>query len=269
MRRRRRALGLAAWLLAACLAALPGAPRAAAGEAELLIFAAASMSDALTEVGGAFTAATGEPVAFNFAGSNILARQIEAGAPADLFISADLAQVERVERAGRSRPGERRKLLASSLVVVVPAGEATGPLTGASDLLAFRRLALADPAGVPAGVYARAWLERAGVWQRLAPRVVPALDVRAALAAVASGDVPAGVVYATDAAGSRRVRVVYRVPLEEAPEVAYYAAPMAAAARHPGVEAFLRFLCAPEAAAILRRHGFGEPAAGGACAGGS
>jgi len=243
----------------------------------LLVFGAASLADALEAAGAAWSADHPEaPVAFNFAGSNDLARQIAAGAPADLFVSADRAQLDAAERvlADRAVP-----LLANSLVVIVPAdrpdvaGQEPPPaaVRSARDLLAFDRIALPDPQAVPAGVYARRWLEQTGVWPALAGRVVPALDVRANLEAVASGSLPVGVVYATDAASSERVEVVYRVPGPPAspdgpgPEIVYWAAPIEGADVRGG-ERFLDWLRSPEAGAVFRRFGF-EPLAGGPGAG--
>jgi molybdate transport system substrate-binding protein len=241
-------------------------PAPGTDDGPLLVFAAASLADALEEVGGAWEAEhPGEPVDFSFAGSNDLARQIAAGAPADLFVAADR---ERLEMAGGGIDVDRAvALLGNELVVVVPAadmtGEAVPEVRSARDLLAFERLGLADPEAVPAGVYARRWLEASGVWEELAPRVVPALDVRANLAAVASGSVSVGVVYATDAVGGvlGRVRVVHRVA---APTV-YWAAPVAEDRRGPHraqVRAqgralrFLVFLAGRDAGAIFDRHGF-------------
>jgi molybdate transport system substrate-binding protein len=243
-------------LLSAALALLApvAAPPAAAARQEILVFAAASLSDALTEVGRVYEAAGGGRVAFNFAASNDLARQIEAGAPAALFVSANRAQAARLEKAGRVRPGESFPLLGNTLVVVVPRGSPAIPFSGAHDLLAFARLSLADPEGVPAGVYAKAWLTREGVWKQIAPRVVPALDVRAALAAVAAGNVPAGIVYATDAASSDQVRVIYKVPAEATSDLRYYAAPVAPDS--PAAAAFLTFLKGPKAREIFARYGF-------------
>jgi molybdate transport system substrate-binding protein len=233
---------------------LAGCHHGAPPPAPLAVFAAASLADAMGEVGQAWRQAGGGPVEFNFAGSSTLAQQIAAGAPADLFLSANWAQLE---RAGRSRPADRLELLGNSLVVVIPASAGGQPLSGPRQLLGFERLALADPEAVPAGVYARLWLEREGLWAQLSGRVVPALDVRAALASVASGSLPAGVVYATDAAGERRVTVVYRVPPERGPAVRYWAAPIAdgpapVAAR----DAFFTFLRSPAAGELFRRHGF-------------
>jgi molybdate transport system substrate-binding protein len=243
-------------------AALPGC---GGGEDPLLVFAAASLADALEETGAAWEARhPEEPVAFNFAGSNDLARQIAAGAPADLFVAADR---ERLAAAERADLGAAVALLGNDLVVVAPAGSGA-TVAGAGDLLAFERLGVADPEGVPAGVYARRWLESEGVWEELRDRLVPALDVRANLAAVASGSVPAGVVYATDAASSARVEVLYRVPRGRAPRVVYWAAPVRdtgedAYDRRERAERLLDFLAGPEAKAVFERRGFRHlPAAG-------
>jgi molybdate transport system substrate-binding protein len=138
-------------------------------------------------------------------------------------------------------------------VVVVPAASPLR-LRSAADLVSLPRLALADPASVPAGAYARQWLERAGVWDAVRERVVPALDVRAALAAVESGNAPAGVVYATDAAVSRGARVALEVPAAESPRIVYVAALLAGAGE--AARAFFARLRSPEAAATFRRFGF-------------
>jgi molybdate transport system substrate-binding protein len=226
----------------------------------LLVFGAASLADALEEAGAAWEAEHPEaPVAFNFAGSNDLARQIASGAPADLFVAADR---ERLVAAGRADLEGAVALLGNELVVVAAVGSGAS-VAGARDLLAFERLGLADPEAVPAGVYARQWLEAEGVWEALRGRVIPALDVRANLAAVASASVPVGVVYATDAAASNRVEVVYRVPEERAPAVVYWAAQILDTDRRlkrptslSATDRFLAFLAGPEAGEVFRRHGF-------------
>ena len=159
----------------------------------VLVFAAASTTDALQEVGKAFTKDQGVTVEFAFGASSDLARQAIAGAPADVFLSADTAKLEQVEKAGLVQAGTRVDLLSNRMVVVVPA-DSKLKVASAAELKGVKRLALADPAAVPAGIYAKAWMEKAGVWKELEPRVVPALDVRAALAAVEAGRVDAGVV---------------------------------------------------------------------------
>ena len=181
---------------------------------ELNLFAAASLTEAVKEVAGGFEKATGHTVVFNFGGSNDLARQIKAGAPADVFFSADVAQMDGLVAAGLVRAQDRVDVLSNVLVVVVPAGSGTR-VGSPADLVPLRRLALADPQAVPAGVYARQWLESAGVWAKVADKVVPALNVRAALSAVEAGNVDAGIVYKTDAAVSKRVEIAFDRPQRE------------------------------------------------------
>ena len=221
---------------------------------ELLVFAASSLAEALADIGRAYQAAHGQAVRFNFGGSNDLARQIRAGAPADVFFSADRAQMDALERAGLVRTSSRRELLSNTLVVVVPAASGQRLATPA-DLTTMKRIAVADPDAVPAGVYARAWLRAAGLWDTLRDRVVPTLNVRAALAAAESANVDAAIVYRTDAALSRRVRVAFAVPRDEGPSVVYVAAPVTAS-RQPGADAFVRYLASREARAVFERYGF-------------
>lgn len=249
------AAALAAALLAAGAACGPAAPD---GDDEVLVvFAAASLSDALAEAAESFgDGGDGRrSVRFNFAGSNTLAQQVLHGPAPDLFVSADRAQMDRLVAAGRVTAEAVRPLLTNTLVVVVPAGSDAAYRT-AADLRRARRVAVADPAaGVPAGVYARRWLEAEGLWTELEPRLVPALDVRAALAAVAGGHVDAGIVYATDAAGTRRVRTVFTAPPETAPPITYVAATLRGGDAAAGA-AFLAHLTSPAGRAVLERHGF-------------
>jgi molybdate transport system substrate-binding protein len=193
-------------------------------------------------------------VVLSFGGSNDLARQIRAGAPAEVFVSASAERMDEVQGAGFVRPADRVDLLSNRLVVVVPAAAATA-LASASDLLTVRRLALGDPEAVPAGIYARQWLEKSRLWERVRERVVPALDVRAALAAVESGNADAGIVYRTDAAISKRVRVALQVPEGEAPRIVYPAA-LLATANGPAPRAFFEHLRSAEARAVFERLGF-------------
>lgn len=254
---------LAALAVVACAS---GCPASGDGSGEpLLVFGAASLADALEEVGRIWEAEhPEEPVAFHFAGSNALARQVAAGAPAHLFVAADR---ERLAGSGRADLERAVPLLGNELVVIAPRMEEIPGIERLrigvgepKDLLVFDRIGLADPDGVPAGVYARKWLEGAGVWDELRDRVVPAVDARANLAAVASGSLPVGVVYATDAADHDRVEVLYRVPLAEAPEVVYWAAPVDGAsdgeAQAERAGRFLSFLAGPAAGEVFRRHGF-------------
>lgn len=224
----------------------------ALGAEEMLVFAAASLTESLEEIGKAFEARTGDRARFSFGASSDLARQIEAGAPADVFFSADTAKMDALERTGLVRREDRREFLSNRLVVVVAVDSTLG-ISGPGDLARLSRLALADPEAVPAGIYAKKWLESAGLWKQIAARIVPALDVRAALAAVESGAVSAGVVYATDAAISPRVRIAYEV--RGGPEITYSVAPLTASRKKAAAE-FVRFLGGREGRAVFTRRGF-------------
>lgn len=225
--------------------------------AEVVVSAAASLTDVLTAAAAAYERASGEHVALNFAASNTLARQIAAGAPVDLFVSADEAQMDVV--AAHVAAGTRVDLLTNQLAIVVPGDRPR--LTAVRDLLAagIRRVALGDPAAVPAGVYARAWLERAGVWAAVSSKVVPAGSVRLALAAVERGAADAAIVYRTDVATAKGVQLAFVVPAAEAPAIRYPAAVLRAARNPDGARRFLTFLRGPLARAIFEEAGFGFP----------
>jgi len=238
-------------------AAGPETAHVAAPRPEILVFAAASLTDALEEIGERFEQATDVRVFFSFAGSNDLARQIQAGAPADVFLSANTDRMDELEAAGLVRREDRISLLSNRLAVIVsPLSDLD--LAAPRDLSRARRLALGDPQAVPAGIYARRWLEGCGMWDLLRGRVVPTLDVRAALAAVESGAADAGVVYRTDAAISRRVRVAFEVPAEEAPRIVYPAAVIATTKVPEAARSFLEHLQSAGAQAVFTRLGF-EP----------
>jgi molybdate transport system substrate-binding protein len=236
---------------AALLSLLAAGPCASA--AEVTVFAAASLADALAEIGKSFQSATGHQVAFNFGASSDLARQIRAGAPADVFFSADEVQMDAVTRAGMVRVAERVNLLSNTLVVVVPA-RTPRRLRAPSEIASFERLALADPQAVPAGVYAKRYLESIGLWSRLADRVVPTLNVRGALAAVESENVPAAIVYRTDAATSSRVAVAFEVPRAAGPAIVYVMAPLARASAPARL--FADELASAGATRVYQKYGF-------------
>ena len=227
-----------------------GAALPAAG-AEILVFAAASLTESLQEIGKAYVGNTGTAVTFSFGASSDLARQIEAGAPADVFFSADTAKMDALERSGLVRRRDRREFLSNRLAVVA-AANSKRRVGVPRDLLQFSKIALADPSVVPAGIYAKQWLQKAGVWKEIAGRVVPTLDVRAALAAVESGAVEAAVVYSTDAKISRKVRALFETSGD--PAILYSAAPLARAGK-PAAD-FVAFLEGKEAEAAYRRAGF-------------
>jgi len=245
----------AALLVATLLLALADRPARAAEE--LQVSAAASLSDVLKELVATWRANGGEPVALNLAGSSTLARQIELGAPADLFLSADEAQMDRVAKAGRLLDGSRHALLGNTLVVVTPADSLLAIRTPESLAApAIRRIALADPQAVPAGVYARRWLTSIGLWTRIESRVVPLENVRAALAAVASGNVDAGIVYATDAAVCERCRVDLKVEGPRAPKIVYPLAILADSTHLEEARRFSAFLGSAAARTTFERWGF-------------
>jgi molybdate transport system substrate-binding protein len=174
----------------------------------LLVSAATSLTDVLEEIAKAYAASGGGEVRFNFAASNVLARQIANGAPADAFISADEAQMDVAQNAGRVVAGTRIELISNQLVVAAPAGKAALVRARFSEAPAeIRRLAIGDPAAVPAGVYARRYLEAQGLWQKYESRIVPAANVRAALVAVEHGGADAAIVYVTDMAIARTAAV--------------------------------------------------------------
>ena len=221
---------------------------------ELLVFGAASTQDGLTELAREFSEKTGVRVDLSCGGSSLLARQIAAGAPADVFLSADERSMDVVQKAGKLVSGTRHVLLTNRLVVVVPSGAPT-QLKEPKELRQFQRIALANPQSVPAGLYARDWLTREGLWDELSSRVIPALDVRAALASVTAGAADAAIVYQTDANVSARVKVIYRVPLERTPPIRYVMARLTHAQGAPA-DAFLRFLEGERGRAVFVRLGF-------------
>jgi len=228
--------------------------RKAAPNGELLVFAAASTADAAQEVGRDFEVETGHKVRFSFGASRDLARQIRAGAPADVMMSADAETIDTLVEAKLVEPEDRRPFASNRLVVIVPKG-ATAAIGVPRDLVGLAHIAVGDPKLVPAGSYAKQWLEKESLWTEVEPRIVPSLDVRAALAAVEAGHAEAGIVYRTDAARSSRVRIAFEVSPDRAPTISYVAARLARS-EGGGARRFLDFLTGPEAQATFARHGF-------------
>ena len=221
---------------------------------ELLVFAAASMADALADVGRDFEAETGQQVRLSLGASRDLARQIRAGAPAAVFVSADAETVDSLVEAKLVRSEDRRSFASNRLVVVVKKGAGVTIRTP-RDLVQVAHLAVGDPKLVPAGNYAKQWLDKEGLWTEIEPHVVPSLDVRAALASVETGHADAGIVYRSDAMHSQRVEIAYEVPAERTPTIAYVAARLAKA-ENPAAGRFLDFLTGSKAKATFARHGF-------------
>ncbi len=221
--------------------------------------AAASLKNALDDVVKAHEAKSGDTVRVSYAASPALARQIENGAPADVFISADQAWMDYLQKKDLVRVASRVDLLRNRIVLVAPSDSAV-KLTIAPDFplaaaLGMERLAMADPASVPAGRYGKAALEALGVWKSVEPRVAGAADVRAALLLVARGEAPLGIVYSTDAAVEPKVRVVDRFPESTHPPIVYPAA-LTAGSRSSAAGAFLASLGKPPARTIFEKYGF-------------
>jgi molybdate transport system substrate-binding protein len=245
-----RVLG-AAILLSAILSAQP---------APLLVSAATSLTDVLEEIGTAYSASGGGVVRFNLAGSNVLARQIVSGAPSDVFISADEAQMDLAQKAGVIAPGTRRDVASNQLVVAAPAARAPFVAARFGDAPPeIRRLAVGDPAAVPVGVYARQYLEARGLWKAYESRIVPAANVRAALVAVENGAADAAIVYATDMTIARGAAVAFAVPVNQGPRIVYPAAVLSTSSNQAEAKRFLAFLGGSQAREIMRRHRFLPP----------
>lgn len=228
---------------------------------EVLVSAAASLTDVLQQAAAAYEMRTGrahapgERLVLNVGASNTLARQIAAGARVDVFISADTAQMDAV--AEHIVAGTRIDLLSNQLAIAVP-DDRVRRFTSARDLLdpSIKRIAIGDPAAVPAGVYARAYLEKISIWKRLSAKVVPSGSVRLALAAVENGAADAAIVYRTDVGAARRARAAFVVPVDEGPRIVYPAAVLRGGSNETGARRVLAFLQGGEAARIFERAGF-------------
>jgi molybdate transport system substrate-binding protein len=248
----------------ACLAAavLALAPAVAAEPANPIVFAAASLKGALDETAAAFKAETGIEVIISYAGSNALAKQIAAGAPAELFISADEDWMDDLAAKLLIQADSRVDLLSNELALIAP-GDSPLTLTPAKDFalaaaIGDGKLAMADPDSVPAGKYAKAALTALGVWDLAAANIARTENVRAALALVATGEAPVGIVYVTDARAEPGVKTLGVFPADSHPAILYPAALTTGAT--PAAAQFLVYLRGEAATAIFARAGFGKPA---------
>jgi molybdate transport system substrate-binding protein len=249
---------LTIWLWVAMLW-VGGGARAAEDSGTVLVFGAASLTNVLDDLSQAFTAGTGLQVKSSYAASSVLAKQIEAGAPADVFFSADLEWMDYLEQHKLLKPGSRHDVVGNRLVLIAPADSkvtlkiAPGMDLG-SALGAQGKLATGDPDSVPVGKYAKAALERLGVWDSLSAKIARAENVRAALAFVARGEAPLGIVYRTDALAEAKVRIVAEFPADTHPPITY---PIAVTT-HGGESAqeFVEFTRGKAAAALFRKYGF-------------
>jgi molybdate transport system substrate-binding protein len=224
---------------------------------DITVFAAASLTDALKEIAPAYEKSSGDKLIFNFAASSLLARQIIEGAPADVFFSADEAKMDALDQKNLLARETRRSLLSNSLVIVV-ASDSTLKINSAQDLATsvVKRLALADPQAVPAGIYSKEYLEKHNLWSAVAAKVVPTENVRAALSAVESDNIEAGMVYKTDAAISKKVKVACEIPVGEGPAISYPVAVVKEAKQPDAARKFVTYLASPSATHIFESYGF-------------
>lgn len=226
--------------------------------ADITVFAAASLTDALTEIGKAYEAKTGNHVVFSFAASSVLARQIESSAGADMFLSADLDWMDYLDKKSLLAPGTRHTLLGNHLVLIAPAelkvNVKIAPHFDLAGALGNSRLALADPASVPAGKYGKTALTNLGVWDSVQDKLAVAENVRAALAYVARGETTLGIVYNTDAKIEPRVHVVGTFPDDSHKPILYPVALTKDA--KPGAADFEKYLQGTAAKAVFLKDGF-------------
>jgi molybdate transport system substrate-binding protein len=253
-------IGLRKWLGALVLSCELLMPAHAADEPnrDLLVFAAASLTNVLDEIGAAYTQQTKQQVKFSYAASSVLARQLEAGARADVFFSADLEWMDYVQARNLIDRSTRRNVLGNRLALVAPADSKIelkiAPGFKLAAALGNGRLATGDPESVPVGKYARSALTSLGVWNDVADKLVRADNVRSALAFIARGETPLGIVYETDAKVEKRVRVVALFPTDSHPPIVY---PVAVTTKaHPAARQFVEFLQGSAAQNAFEKYGF-------------
>jgi molybdate transport system substrate-binding protein len=224
---------------------------------ELVIFGAMSLTDALTEISQRFGAVRNLKVYCNFAGSSTLQRQIEKGAPADVFISASPKQIDALQQKGLIYEDSRRAILNNRLVLVAPVNSSLS-MTDVGLLAqdSVRRIAIGEPNSVPAGIYGKEALTHLGVWTAVQSKLVPGADVRSTLAYVESGEVDVGIVYQTDAGLSKKVKSIYQFPNSSHSPIVYPAAVLRNTAHKALAQAFLDYLQTAEVAAIFEKYGF-------------
>jgi molybdate transport system substrate-binding protein len=253
---RRRTLLACAFLI---LSGSVWADAARAQDAKLIIFAAASLKDALDEANAVFRQDTGKQTATSYAASPTLAKQIEAAAPADVFISADLDWMDYLATRNLIKPETRTNLLGNRLVLIAPVESSIklgiAPNFPLAEALGNGRLAIADPSSVPAGKYGKAALEALGKWASVAGKLAPAENVRATLLLVSRGEAPLGIVYQTDAAADKGVRILGAFPENTHPPIIYPIAVVASSA-NTAAPNYIAFLRSPAARSIFERQGF-------------
>ncbi|MGA8806490.1 MAG: molybdate ABC transporter substrate-binding protein [Thermoanaerobaculia bacterium] len=223
----------------------------------LRVSAASSLTDALHEIAGVYQRETHDTLLFDFGASSTLARQIAEGAPSDVFISADELKMDQLQQRGFIIKASRRSILSNTLVIIVPS-DSSLKINSAADLAddAISNIAVAEPQSVPAGIYAKEYLRKLHVWDRIKDKIIPTENVRAALAAVESGNVQTGIVYRTDALISRSVHIAFEVPIAEGPKISYPVAIVGDSKQKPAAQRFIDFLQSPPAQEIFRKYGF-------------
>ena len=249
---------LLVFVLLALSSTVWNSPASAQGQ-KLIIFAAASLKDALDEVNVAYQHENSQETATSYAASSTLAKQIEAAAPADVFISADLDWMDYLAKRNLIKPETRANLLGNRLVLIAPVNSplnlAIGPNFSLAQALGNGRLAIADPNAVPAGRYGKAALESLGLWSTIADRLAPAENVRAALALVARGETPLGIVYQTDAASDKDVKIVGIFPQDTHLPIIYPIA-VVVSSTNPAALGYLAYLKSRAARPTFEKHGF-------------
>jgi molybdate transport system substrate-binding protein len=241
------------------LSSIPLSAPASAQAPKLIVFAAASLKDALDEANAVYQRDKGQETATSYAASSTLAKQIEAAAPADVFISADLDWMDYLAKRNLVRPETRANLFGNRLVLIAPVNSggklSIAPNFPIAQALGNGRLAIADPNAVPAGRYGKAALESLGVWSSVADRLAPAENVRATLVLVSRGEAPLGIVYQTDANSDKGVQIVGTFPENTHPPIIYPIA-VVAASTNPGASGYVAFLKSAAARRIFEKHGF-------------
>jgi len=248
-----------AFVLALLLAGAWALPAAPASAKDLLVFAAASLKNALDAVAAQYQQGGGPKVTISYAASSALAKQIEGGAPADIFVSADLDWMDYLAKRNLIKPDTRSNLLGNSIVLVAPADSAASVKIekgfALASLLGNGKLAMANTESVPAGKYGKAALQALGVWPSVQDRIAQAENVRAALLLVARGEAPLGIVYLTDAAAEPKVKVVGTFPDDTHPPIVYPIA-VTASSTNPDAQAFVAYAKSPAAGAVFEKQGF-------------
>ena len=227
-----------------------------ASAADLQIFAAASLTDALKEIGQQYEQKTGTHLLFNFAASSLLARQISEGSLADIFFSADEEKMDDLQKKDLILKDTRKSVLSNTLVIVIPFDSNAAVKDPQQLAKSSWKIALAEPNTVPAGIYAKKYLQNVGLWSKVIDRLIPTENVRAALAAVESGNVDAGIVYKTDAAISKRVKIAYEIPAKDCPKISYPVAVVRESKNADAAKQLIEYITSADGLAVFKKYGF-------------